>query len=199
MKDAIRRHKSMIVPVGILAIGALFVAFTLIPVRSARSVEPNDDDQPACKSTVCETAAGPINFLPGIQTARLTVHNKTDADAMTVMAFINGLTGDVLSKSKPVLLHPHQGVFFDFPATPTTSESSAIQLVGGVRFSRLQGGQGVPFGATLEVIGADDGKTSVFIQLPTSSTPAVRSAWAAESSTWQVQSFGWGTAGTTSR
>ncbi len=197
MKDAIRRHKWMVMPVGILAVGALFFAVTLVPVKSARSVEPNDDRQPICKSTVCETAAGPINFLPAVQTARLTVHNISDTDGVVVLAFIDGLTGDVLSKSKPMLLRPHQGTFFDTqpPQRSPGSELPAVQLVGGVRFSRTQGGEVVPFGATLQVINGD-GKTSLFVQLPTSQRPPALSGnnWNAESNTWGTQPAigGWG-------
>ncbi len=197
MKHAIRRHKWIIVAVGVLAIGALFLAVTLIPVKRARSVEPSTADPRICRSTVCETAAGPVNFLPGVQTARLTVHNISDRDGVAVMAFIDGLTGNVLSQSKPMVLHPHEGIVFDTqpPQTSADSELPAVQLVGGVRFSRTQGGESVPFGATLQVINSD-GKTSVFIQLPASLRPPAQFGvqWQAESSNWGTQPAigGWG-------
>jgi hypothetical protein len=188
MKDAMRRHKWTAAPGGLLGIGVVLVALTLIPVKPARAVNANDNEWLACRSTVCETAAGPVNVLRS-QTARLTVHNISDKDAIVVMSFIDGLTGEVLASSGPKVLGPHQGAFFDFqpddtnlPAVQQDTNLPAVQLIGGVRLSRMRGTRGVTFGATLQVI--EEERTSLFIQLQTPG-PLQGANWnAAVSSTW---------------
>lgn len=190
MQDAMRRHKWTAAPGGLLVLGVILVAFTLIPVKPARSVNANDNEWLACRSTVCETAAGPVNVLRS-QTARLTVHNISDKDAIAVMSFIDGLTGEVLASSGPQVLGPHQGAYFDFPpreedtnlpAVQQDTNPQAVQLIGGVRMSRIRGTRGVTFGATLQVI--EEERTSLFIQLPTPG-PFQGSNWnAAASATW---------------
>ncbi|MBI4523945.1 MAG: hypothetical protein HY695_09065 [Deltaproteobacteria bacterium] len=182
MRDAIQRHKWVVAPVGIFFIGAILVAVTLVQVRSGGSANPPDNGRP-CNSTVCETAAGPINILPASQKARLTVHNISDIEGMVVMSFIDGLTGEVLSKSEPMILRAHQGAFFDFESQQR--EIPAVQLVGGVRFSRMRGTQGVTFGATLQVI-ESDGRTGLFIQLPTPGPLPRGINWTVESNSWEA-------------
>ena len=83
-------------------------------------------------------------------------------DALITMVVIAAKTGDVLVKHQEVL-RPFTGTSFE--PDLGTRRLPAIQVVGGVRASRLRGAQGRGFGASLELFDVETGRTAHILPL----------------------------------
>jgi hypothetical protein len=136
-----------------------------------------------CDTSICQTAVGPLTLLPAIQRLRFNVHNIDRTEALITMVVIDSRTGEVLAKHQEVL-KPFTGASFE----PDLGARGlpAIQLVGGVRVSRLRGAQGGGFGGSLELFDIETGRTAHILPL-TIGGPRVSNLWGNDKD-WSAES-----------
>ena len=147
-----------LVMVALLVAGAAAPPGWLLGSSSAQSTTPPD----SCDASICQTATGPLTLLPAVQGLRFNVHNIAPTEALITMVVIDAKTGEVLVKHQEVL-RPFTGASFE-PDLGTRG-LPAIQVVGGVRASRLRGAQGRGFGGSLELFDRETGRTAHILPL----------------------------------
>jgi len=158
MRRSVLRHR------WVMALVTLLVADAAGPVGwlvGTSSAQPSTLPE-RCDSSICQTATGPLTLLPAVQRLRFNVHNIDQTEALITMVVIDSRTGEVLAKHQEVL-RPFTGISFE--PDLGTRELPAIQVVGGVRVSRLRGAQGGGFGGSLELFDIESGRTAHILPL----------------------------------
>ena len=158
MRRIVRRHRWVIGLIAWLVAGAAAPVGGLVETSSAQSSAVPE----RCDTSICQTAVGPLTLLPAVQRLRFNVHNIDRVEALITMVVIDSKTGEVLAKHQEVL-RPFTGASFE-PDLGTRG-LPAIQVVGGVRVSRLRGAQGGGFGGSLELFDIETGRTAHILPL----------------------------------
>jgi hypothetical protein len=154
MRWTVPPHRLAMVMVALLVAGAAAPAGWLLGSSSAQSTTPSDP----CDASICQTATGPLTLSP-TQGLRFNFHNFAPTDALITFVVVDAKDGKVLLKHQEVL-RPFTGTSFE----PDT-RLPAIQVVGGVRVSRLRGAQGRGFGGSLELFDLETGRTAHILPL----------------------------------
>lgn len=173
MRRTVLRHRWVMAVITLLLAGTSLPGGWLVGTTSAQSFPER------CATSICQTAIGPLTVLPAVQRLRFNVHNIDPTEALITMVVIDSRTGAVLVKHQEVV-RPFTGTSFEpdlgTRESPAIQSVGGIQVVAGIRVSRLRGAPGGGLGASLELFDVETGRTAHILPL-TIGTARISSVW----------------------